>query len=415
MQETYSELWRALQLYSPVLPTTLAQQFIRSRFRDVRRKRLWSWRIGQNQFVTPLAITTGLATATVGSQTVTGFNTFWNTSMVGLQFRFGSVAPIYTIIEVDSNTQLLIDIPFGGAPPPASGAGYQIFQAYLTPPADFQDFISIKDTFNNYRLWMHLTQEELDTYDAQRAWSGTPYGVADFRYSTSPTAGSVGPVSMVAGTTGDPAPFLFGTYTGRQSSIYAITIQSAGPVGTATFGWSVNGGTLNGGIITTQQALWLSNGVNIQFPPNVNYVAGDIFVVNCTPGFTTQVPMYELWPYSLSQRVYPFLYDRRVPDLDDPNGMVPPFIDADILVKGALADVCRWRGTEIRANPMYGMDTAVSYEREFQEKVAEMEREDDEVYLQDVRYQINNWQGLGMAPMPFSMGADWAQSHAVGA
>src|SRR5277367_1867657 len=230
MQETYSELWRALQLHSPILPTTLAQQFIRSRFRDIRRKRLWSWRIGQNQCITPNVYSIGLASATVNSLTVTGSATAWTSALIGLQFRFGAVAPIYTIVAVNQAAQTLtLDLPYGGAAN-ATPTGYQIFQAYLTPPADFQDFISLKDTFNNYRLWLHLTQEELDTYDAQRSWSGTAYGVADYRYSTSPTAGSVGPATRIVGTAGDPSPFLYGTFTGTTSSIYAVTVQAPGPV-----------------------------------------------------------------------------------------------------------------------------------------------------------------------------------------
>ena len=414
-QETYSELWRALQLHSPVLPTTLAQQFIRSRFRDIRRKRLWSWRIAQGQFVTPTVYSTGLASATVGSPVITGSGTAWTTALVGRQFRFGTTAPIYTIIEVDSATQLQIDFPFGGVQSP-SATGYQIFVAYLTPPSDFQDFITLKDTFNNYRLMLHLTQEELDTYDTQRAQSGNPYGVADYRYSTAPTAGSVGSATMVVGTQGDAAPVTFGTFTGRSAALYSIVITTGGPVGTAQFTWAFNGGAPNGPFATAQSPFLMSNGVTVQFPSNIgNYVLNDVFVTSCQPGFTAQVPMYELWPYSMSQRVYPFIYDKRFPDLDDPNGIVPPFIDPDVLVKGALADVCRWRGSQTTPNPMYGLDTAMSFEKEFQMKVAELEREDDEVYLVDVRYQITSWMGLSMAPFPLAMGANWAQTHGVSA
>ena len=118
MQETYQELWRALQLHSPVLPTTLAQQFIRSRFRDIRRKRLWSWRIAQSQFITPAAYTTGLAKTTLNSQFVTGQGSVWTSALVGQQFRFGGVAPIYTVIEVDSPTSLQLDQPYGGGTSP---------------------------------------------------------------------------------------------------------------------------------------------------------------------------------------------------------------------------------------------------------------------------------------------------------
>jgi len=414
MQETYSELWRSLQLHSPVLPTTLAQQFIRSRFRDIRRKRLWSWRIAQSQFITPAAYTTGLAKTTLNSNFVTGQGSVWTSALVGQQFRFGGIAPIYTVIEVDSPTSLQLDQPYGGVTSPNFTA-YQIFPAYVTPPSDFQDFISLKDTFNNYRLYLHMTQEQLDTYDAQRSWAGNPYGVADYRYSTSPTAGSVGTTTLAVGSQGDSLPFLFGTYTGRSKSIFVVTVTTGGPTGTATYSWFKDSARPNAGVLTDNSAFLLQDGVNIQWPLNTNYTQGDVFVVSCTPGFSTQVPMYELWPYSMAQRVYPFIYDRRFPDIDDPNGILPPFIDGDILVKGALADVCRWKGTQTVPNPMYGLDTAVSFDREFEHKVAEMEREDDETYLVDVRYQINAWQGLGMAPWPFAMGADWAQSHGVSA
>jgi hypothetical protein len=415
MQETYAEVWRALQLHSPVIPTTLAQQFVRSRFRDVRRKRLWSWRVAQSQFITPAAYTTGLASATLNSPIVTGTGTAWTSALLGLQFRFGAVAPIYTVISVDSPTQITLDAPFGGIPP-ANPTGYQIFMAYLVPPADFQDFLSVKDTFNNYRLWLHLSQEEVDTYDAQRSWAGNPYGIADYRYGTSPTVGSVSGAVMAVGTPADAAPVTYGTYTGRTDSIFVITVTTGGAPGTAIYSWSKDNGTVNAGIVTDQAAFALQEGVTIQWPSGIgNFVQGDVFVCKVRPGYAITVPMYELWPYSMAQRVYPFLYDKRFPDIDDPNGLVPPFIDADVLVKGALADVCRWRGTETRANPMYGLDVAMSFEKEFQMKVAEMEREDDEVYLQDARYTLNAWNNLGMAPMSFAMGANWAQSHAVSA
>src|SRR5215472_5544569 len=335
-QETYAELWRALQLHSPVLPTALAQSFIRARFRDVRRKRLWSWRVGQSQFITPNVYSTGLASATVGSNIITGVGTGWTSALVGLQFRFGLVAPIYTIVEVDSATSLLLDQPFGGIAS-ASPTGYQIFLTYLTPPSDFQDFISVRDTFNNYRIATHITQEFLDSIDAQRATSGNAYGIADFRYSQSPIAGSVSPIAIALGNNQDPLPFTFGTYTGRTDSIFIITCTLSGPSGTAQFSWSKDNAAPNTGFLSSAAPILLQEGVNIQWPLQANpYVQGDIFVCKVRPGFAVTVPQYELWPYQMSQRVYPFMYDKRFPDIDDPNGLVPPFIDADVLVKGAL-------------------------------------------------------------------------------
>lgn len=414
--ETYSQLWRALQLHAPVLPTALAQQFIVARFRDVRRKRLWSWRVAQSQFIVPNVYSTGLASATLGSNVITGQGTGWTSALLGLQFRFGNVAPIYTVVEVDSTTQLLLDQPYGGVAG-ASPTGYQIFMGYLTPPTDFQDFISVRDTFNNYRLQTHLSQEFLDSIDAQRATSGNAYGIADFRYSQSPTLGSVSQAAVAVGSNLDPLPITLGTYTGRTDSLFIFTVTTGGPTGTALFTWSKDNGTPHTNTPTNALPFVLQEGVNIQWPaidPSGNqivYVQNDVFVCKVRPGFAATVPQYEIWPYGLAQRVYPFLYDRRFPDLTDPNGLIPPFIDPDVLVKGALADVCRWKGTETRNNTMYGLDTAMSFEKEFQAKVAEMEREDDEVYCVDVRYQMESFSLLEYAPFPY--GANWAQSHAV--
>jgi len=417
VQETYQDLWRALRLYSDALPTTLAQQFIRSRFRDIRRKRLWSWRVGQGQFIIPAAYTTGLALGNIGSQIVTGTGTNWTPSLVGLQFRFGTTAPIYTVIEVTNPTTLVIDMPYGGIPfVPNTGKGYQIFMGYLTPPTDFQDFLSVKDVFNNYRLALHLNQEWLDSVDAQRAQSGTPYGIVDFRYTYNPTQGSVTAQNQVAIGPGGPGstPVFSGVYTGRQSTLYTVTITTGGNIGTAIFSWQEGSQPVNPGVLTDPAGLpfQMTDGVTIQFPVGYVFVAGDIFVCSAVPGMTLGLPQYELWPYQLSARVYPFTYDRRFTDLDDPNGIVPPYIDPDVIIKGALADVCRWRGTQNVVNRMYGLETAISYEKDFQARVAEMEREDDEVYLTDVRYQLQVDTALSFAPFPY--GADYAQSHAVG-
>lgn len=411
MQETYSELWRALQLYSPVLPTALARQFVRSRFRDIRRKRLWSWRVAQSQFIIPNVITTGTVQITQNSPVVLGTGTTWDVSLIGRQFRAGINSPVYTIASVASALQLTLDQPMGNAS--ASGLGYQIFQCYLSPPSDFQDFLSVRDIVNNVRLALHVSQDQLDSWDAQRASSGTPYCIADFRYGSNPTVGSVSGAVLAVGTQGDPAPVLTGLYTGRTDSIFIITVTLGGATGTATFSWTKDNGTVNAGILTTTDPTELQEGVTIQWPSDQSqlYIQNDVFVVKVRPGFTAGGPQYELWPYGFSSSVYPFLYDKRFPDLDDPNGILPPFIDGDVIVKGALADICRWRGTEGRSNPMYGLDVAMTYEKEFAAKVAELEREDDETYLVDLRYTLDSMSAIDFAPFPY--GANWAQSHGV--
>ena len=402
-QETYAMLWRAVRLYSPVLPATLAQNFIRSRFRDLRRKRLWSWRIGFSQFTTPNNYSVGTATVVFGSNTVTGSGTTWTTAMLGRQFRIGTVAPIYTVVAINSTTSLVIDQPFGGLS--ATNVGYQIFQAYITPtPTDFQDFISVKDTIMNWQLNLHTPQTYIDAVDAQRANTGTAYCLADLAYNrTTVGSGSVGPCTQVVGT--GAVPFASGLYTGFTQSTYVITISTGGTVGTAQYTWRKDSGSTSGAQGTFTQPFVFDAGVTIQFPAGT-YTLNDVFVVQVTPGFQSSMPMFELWPYSMSQRVYPYLYDRRFPDVDDPTWALPRYIDGDILVKGALADLFRYKGTSDVPNPSYDLNVAVNYEREFQAKVAEMEREDDEVFLDSVRYQLS----MPTANL-FAFGADFMQSH----
>lgn len=404
-QESFAQLWRAVRLYSPVLPATLAQQFIISRFRDLRRKRLWSWRIGQSQILIPPAIVSGQATATYNSQTVTGVGTGWTTDIVGRQFRVGARAPVYTIVRLNSATSLELDQPWGGLT--VTGA-YQIFQAYVLPtPTDFQDFLSVRDVYMNWQLNLHVPQDYIDQVDAQRSATGNAYCLADFKYNqTDVGTGSVGPCTRVVGS--GPGPFASGLYSGYTQSLYVITITTGGVVGTAEFTWRKDGGSSSAPMLTTEQPFEMDEGVLIQFPADT-YILDDVFVIAVTPGFASSGPMFEMWPYQMNQRPYPYLYDRRFPDPNTPGWALPPFIDGDILVKGALADLYRWPGTEDRKNPGYNLNTALSFEQEFQGKVAEMEREDDEVYSISTRYQM----GLPFATLD-AMGANWRQTHDVG-
>lgn len=402
-QETSQQLWRALRIYCPSLPIALAQNFIKYRFRDIRYRKLWSWRIGQSQFLTYDVYKTGTVTVTRGSNIVTGVATNFTTDLTGRQFRVGTIAPIYTVASVDSATQVSLDQVYGGLS--QGGVGYQILNAYITPtPTDFQDFISVKDTAMNWRLRTHVPQKYIDAVDAQRANSGTPYCLADLAYNntTNPT-GSVGPCVQVVGA--GPSPFASGLYTGFSLSTYVIKITLGGAVGTATFQWKKDNGSFSVDLPTSTQPIPFDAGVNIQFPANV-YVLNDVFVIQVTPGYQSAMPMFELWPYQLSARVYPYLYDRRFPDTDDPNWALPRYIDGDTMIKGGLADISRWPGLPDQKNPLFNLQAALQYEQQFEGKINQMMREDEEVYSTLVEYML----GLPYANALWP-GADFMQDH----
>lgn len=94
------------------------------------------------------------------------------------------------------------------------------------------------------------------------------------------------------------------------------------------------------------------------------------------------VPQYELWPYGTSAKNFPFYYTKQVADLavDDDQPFYP--LRGDELVKGALADLCRWPGVPSRPNPMFGKtDLYRSFEAEFQDRLNDLEREDESLYM----------------------------------
>lgn len=403
MQETSQQLWRALRLYCPSLPIPLAQNYIKYRFRDIRYRKLWSWRVGQNQFLTNQVVKAGTVAVVRGSNVVTGTATGWTSEIVGRQFRVGTVAPIYTVAQLNSATELELNLEYGGLT--ASGVGYQILNAYITPtPTDFQDFLSVKDTAMNWRLRTHVPQVYLDSIDAQRSNTGTPYCLADLAYNTvEQQAGSVGPCVQVVGA--GAVPFASGLYTGFSQSTYVIVISTGGIVGAAEFQWKKDNGSLSVALPTSEQPIPFDQGVQIQFPAGT-YVLNDVFVIQVVPGYKSTMPMYELWPYQLSDRCYPYLYEKKFPDTDDPNWTLPRYIDGDTMIWGALADISRWQGVADMKNPLYSLDGAKQYEAKFEDKIDLMMREDEEVYLTTVKYDL----GLPYASI-WAPGADFQQDH----
>src|SRR5262245_20670763 len=104
-------------------------------FRRLAETRRWSWLVKFGQFIAPPVYNDGTVTVTQYSTTVTGSGTTFTAAMVGRQFRIGLTAPIYTIAQYVSATEIALDSPWGGES--ASGETFQIYQCFYTPPDDF--------------------------------------------------------------------------------------------------------------------------------------------------------------------------------------------------------------------------------------------------------------------------------------
>ena len=113
-------------------------------------------------------------------------------------------------------------------------------------------------------------------------------------------------------------------------------------------------------------------------------VAGRSYSSPSLPGITP-VPMFEMWPHVTSAGAYPYQYIKRTDDFDA-DTILPRVITGDVLKTGALADLCRWPGMNDKKNPMFNMDLASRYEMEWNHKIGQSGRQDNEIYNKDIWY-----------------------------
>lgn len=180
MADTLLEMSRRLRLYIPQLPITLAEQFIRDRYRRILERRDWSAMKQESEFIIDAAKSDGTVLVTRKSDSVVGTDTSFDITDIGRQFKVGS-SPIYTIVNVDIGTQTLeLDRSYGDVT--AATTTYKIFTGFVSPPEDFLRFEDIVDYQRGWRLWHNITSHEINAMDPMRLNFGDPYIVADRMY-----------------------------------------------------------------------------------------------------------------------------------------------------------------------------------------------------------------------------------------
>lgn len=107
-------------------------------------------------------------------------------SLAGLQFQFGPLTPIYTLLAVSgaagSDNTGIMDQAWGGQG--LVNSGYQLVRAYITIP-NFRSWIQVWDPQQGIPLATNTSQAELDAIDAQRTSQGWPQCLADLGPSAS--------------------------------------------------------------------------------------------------------------------------------------------------------------------------------------------------------------------------------------
>ena len=119
-------------------------------------------------------------------------------------------------------------------------------------------------------------------------------------------------------------------------------------------------------------------------------------------------PQYELWPYCASTRIFPYYYFRKPTDLVEDTDTPVGGISGDIIVKGALMDVCRWPGTVDRPNPLFAQHRSLypTFRAEYEDLMVNAEKQDEETYINWLAQA--EWGNWPYAPMD----AAFLQRHA---
>lgn len=408
MLDTYQNVFNKINLHAPGVSSLLARDWVTNAFRQLTKRRRWSWTIKYGEFIFPQVYNTGTVTTVQNSNVITGSGTNWDNSLVGRQFRVGVFSPIYTVVSVPNTSQLLTDLPWGAGV--NTNVGYQIYLAYVTPPSDFYSFISIWDPNYNWQLWLNVHQEEINAFDAQRSNIGpSSYLVSARDYSTI-YAGTVDAVLAVSAIGDTPVSTSQGQgYTGVNNTTYSIIISTTGIGGVSTYKWKQDNGSFTTGVTSSTDPQDLSNGVQVYFPASSTFQAGDVFIINCSANLQGGLQRYEFWPHKQSQYVFPYLYESVPPDLNDVGSTIPRYVTGDILLEMGLASCARYPGTKDNPNPYFNPLLEKRHTERSEQMIMEIERKDDNVSEQDAKYQYAT--SLPFCSWPFD--SNWMQSHDV--
>ncbi len=410
--DNFTTLTNRLLSRAPAIGPVLAGQLVNDSWHTLQARKDWAWRRKSGVFAPPTSYNAGQVStnvATGNANLITGVNTAWTSDMVGRQIRVAGLNfPYFTILAWLSPTAILIDSPWVG--PDVAGQAYQIIKIYYEVPADFGYFevaYSIKDA---YRLWTQGTEAELALLDPQRSTQGQTYATAFYDFSPN-FGGTVGPAFGVTSPT-DPAPISTTTtgFSYPSNASYIVQVVSGGISGTATWQWMRAGQLAFQGPFTSSDTPQdLSDGVQIYWPDSLNFVTGDLFVINCTALITEGVPRYELWPApTYDTYLYPFIYFQKEYDLTVAAPTLPPPIAnrGEILLELALEKCALFPGSDMdHPNMYYSLQLANYHHTRSETMIEDLLVNDQNIAISNLTYQEMPFAG------PFA-DAHWMATHA---
>jgi len=199
---SFVSMYSELTGWVPKLPVTLAKTIINRAWRDVRRKNLWGFQLGEANWVSPALINAGTVTTTTGANTVVFDATAtialsplllsgpFPTNLLQRQFRVG-ISTIYNLTAGTINGSgflvLTLDRPYTDAS--LSGQSYSVLQCYYPAPVkDFLMWINVRDITNFNDLVLEKTRYEIDLRDPQRTIFYIPTHVVAYQTDPNPAS-----------------------------------------------------------------------------------------------------------------------------------------------------------------------------------------------------------------------------------
>lgn len=400
--DTPDQLAHEVLRYCPLADLPLGRRWVDSAFRSLSDAEDWSWKTKHGTFSVPDAYSTGTASIGIGENLIAfGGGATLSSAMIGLQFRSGD-SGIYTIIAVTGtlNGTATIDKPWAAAA--LSAAGFEIYQAFWTAPSDFRGLRQWGEPVEDYELALDVTREQVDQTDPTRSESGAPSCVYFYDYSPI-FAGSVRDPVAAKGT-GD-LPSSSGVYTGMDDATFIVEITTGGVTGTAIFKWKKDDGAYIPGLVSTEDAIELSDGVLVYFPSGQTYDVGDSFAIPARANLQSGQPRFEMWPHPRAARHFHFTYDAELPDLTEPSSVLPAVIRGDVLVHGALVECALWPGpSEKERNPYYVLGLGDRLALRFEDGTQRLRRVDAAIRPTAIKYRTRR---------SFGRSSAWHQSHDV--
>lgn len=391
-----------VQSLCPDADPNIARMWVRDAGRRTMEFGPWSWLLRRGQFVIPAPVTNVSSGATVsfteGSDEAEFSSGILTEAMVGRQIRTTTSLPIYDITGFISPTKAKIFPAWGTAS--VSAQAFSIFLSRLVLPADCLEILTVTSVQNRWKLWLGVAQEVLDANDPARSrGSSEPSLLSPFDYSRA-SVGVVYPIVQVTGT--GPKPVAGSLYDGQNNAIFTVHITTGGIGGVAEFKWKKNEGSFVTGIVSdATSGNTLQDGISVLFPDTSTFVLDDVFVIRASPSTSAGSPRMELYPYSSSQTVLPYMYVSRYPDITDDNVSLPGILSGrdDIIREKAMEFAAAWPGTEDRNNPYNQINRRDYHASNWRALCGELARQDNSMFQRNMM-PANR---LPWAPWPFGM------------